>query len=117
MLRICAMVLLSAVMPGWQLAGIEGRVWVVWLAAMLEGAAFLSGGGGKLRRSWTTLDCLAGGFLVWNILKLVLEAAGGEDCSGSFLGTAVSLLFFLGLLEHSQSLFCTNSSRILINVL
>ena len=111
MLRICAMVLLSAVMPGWQLAGIEGRAWVVWLAAMLEGAAFLSGGGGKLRRSWTTLDCLAGGFLVWNILKLVLEAAGGEDCSGSFLGTAVSLLFFLASWEEASEKSPADSSE------
>ncbi len=36
--RICAVVLLSAVMPGWKLAGIEGRIWVVWLSAVLEGA-------------------------------------------------------------------------------
>ena len=93
--RICAVVLLSAVMPGWKLAGIEGRIWVVWLSAVLEGAAFLAEGGGKLRRRWTALDCLAGGFFLWNVLRLVAEAAEGGDSSDSLLGIALALLFFL----------------------
>ena len=93
--RICAVVLLSAVMTGGKLAGIEGRIWVVWLSSVLEGAAFLAEGGGKLRRRWTALDCLAGGFFLWNVLRLVAEAAEGGDSSDSLLGIALALLFFL----------------------
>ncbi len=85
---------LAAVMPGWQIAGVPARDWMCWGAGALE---FLMPAGRRAwrERKWTALDCLAGGFFLWNISGIMAGAVLGPGSGwGSFFGMSLALLFF-----------------------
>ncbi len=100
--HMASLLILVNLMPGWRLAGVGARIWLVWLIVAAGGALLLVGGCRRSRK-WTALDCMLGGCLVWNFLQIIGSAVKMEACEEgniSVMGLVI-LFFYASVIEIS----------------
>lgn len=85
------------VFPGkGDLGGISLRVWLVYLAVAAGGILWIIGKSrGEQYRKIEMLDCLAGVFLVWNLLLVVIRSFSGKTVESALFAAALTGFYLL----------------------
>ncbi len=93
---VLALFLLVFPGKGGNLGGISFRVWLVYLAAAAGGILYIRGKHrGEEYRKIEALDCLAGIFLVWNLLLVVIHSFLGENAESPLFAAALTGFYLL----------------------